>query len=75
MIQIDGGCQKCGRMTNVTFDVNNVTGHIDVICASCHSKYYSMEAVRDAKLQKLLKRTIWMKIKDFVGVGKHYRNP
>ncbi len=68
MIEINGGCQKCGRMTSVSFDAGNRSDIPDVICVSCHSKYYSMEAVRDAKLDKLLKKTIWSKIIDFIRV-------
>jgi len=68
MIEINGGCHKCGRMTSVSFDAGSSSDIPNVICVSCHSKYYSTEAVRDAKLKKLLKKTIWSKIRDFVRV-------
>ena len=67
---IEGGCDRCGMITYVIQDAANLPGIPKLICASCHSKYYSEEAIRDAKLKKLLKKTIWSKIKDFVGVGK-----
>lgn len=56
MIQIDGGCQRCGRMTQVSFDSKDWGNEPKLICSSCHSKYYSMEAVRDKKLNSLLKK-------------------
>lgn len=73
MVEINGACHKCGRMTSVSFDTTNTNTNTwsdipELLCASCHSKYYSEEAVRDAKLEKLLKKSIWSKIRDFIRV-------
>lgn len=63
-ISIEGGCQRCGMFTynsKEQYDANNGK----LTCQSCYQKYYSEEAIRDAKLAKLLKRSIWSKIRYF----------
>jgi hypothetical protein len=67
MISIEGGCQRCGMITynsKEQYDKNNG----ELTCRSCYQKYYSEEAIRDAKLTKILKRSILSKISDFVGL-------
>jgi hypothetical protein len=65
-MRIEGGCERCGMFT-----YNNMNGEEKpsfedkLICQNCHKKYYSEEAIRDVKLKKLLKRSIWSKIKEF----------
>jgi hypothetical protein len=70
-VVIEGGCQICGMFTyselselsnsKEQYDANNG----ELTCRSCYQKYYSEEAIRDAKLAKLLKRSIWSKIRYF----------
>ena len=63
-ISIEGGCQRCGMFTynsKEQYDANNGK----LTCRSCYQKHYSEEAIRDAKLAKLLKRSIWSKIRYF----------
>lgn len=67
MIIIEGGCDKCGLFTQNDSEVYQANRG-KLFCRSCYEKYYSEAAVRDAKLGKLLKKSIWSKIRDFVGV-------
>lgn len=67
MITIEGGCHRCGMFTY------NSKHHYDankgqLTCQSCWEKYYSIKAIRDAKLNKLLKKSIWSKITNFFRV-------
>ena len=56
MVSITGGCNKCGRLIeSQSFDP--VTGEIPIlICKECYDKYYSLEAIREQKLNKVLRR-------------------
>ena len=56
MIVLDGGCDKCGKlMQSKAFDP--VTGEIPIlVCTDCYNRYYSLEALREQKLNKVLKR-------------------
>jgi hypothetical protein len=56
MVSITGGCNKCGKLIqSKAFDP--VTGEIPIlICNDCYNRYYSLEALRDKKLNKVLKR-------------------
>ena len=56
MVSITGGCNKCGKlMQSKAFDP--VSGEIPIlICNDCYNRYYSLEALRDKKLNKVLKR-------------------
>ena len=59
MIVLDGGCDKCGKlMQSKAFDPT--TGEIDsmMICNDCYNRYYSLEVLREQKLNKVLKRGI-----------------
>lgn len=59
MIMIEGGCDICGRYTQITFDVNEYRGVPKLVCNSCWDKYYSKEAIRGAKLKGILNRGIF----------------
>lgn len=67
MVQIEGGCDRCGLLTENDLEVYEANRE-RLICRSCYVRYYSEEAIRDAKLGKILKKGIWSKIRDFVGV-------
>jgi hypothetical protein len=56
MIVLNGGCDKCGKlMQSAAFDP--VSGEIPLlICKECYNKYYSLEAIRDKKLNSVLKK-------------------
>ncbi len=60
MVNLTGGCNKCGRLIeSQAFDP--VSGEIPLlICKECYDKYYSLDAIRDKKLNKLLKKK-WYK--------------
>ena len=62
MVSITGGCNKCGKLIeSQAFDP--VNGEITIlICKECYDKYYSLEALRDKKLNKLLKKSIWKRL-------------
>jgi hypothetical protein len=75
MIQIEGACHKCSKLTHNDFESyrrNNNT----ITCYQCWEKYYSEEAIRDAKLKKLLRRNIWQKLRDFepIFIIRKYKN-
>ena len=57
MVSITGGCRKCGKrkflMESQAFDP--VVGEIPIlICNDCYNRYYSLEAIREQKLNKVL---------------------
>ena len=56
MVSITGGCNKCGRLIqSQAFDP--VSGEIPIlICKECYNRYYSLEALRQQKLNKVLRR-------------------
>ena len=58
MVSITGGCDRCGKlMQSKAFDP--VTGEIPIlVCNDCYNRYYSLEAQREQKLNKLLKKSI-----------------
>lgn len=60
MVNLTGGCNKCGRLIeSQAFDP--VSGEIPLlICKECYDKYYSLDAIRDKKINKLLKKK-WYK--------------
>ncbi len=60
MVNLTGGCNKCGKLIeSQAFDP--VNGEIPLlICKECYDKYYSLDAIRDKKLNKLLKKK-WYK--------------
>ncbi len=60
MVNLTGGCNKCGELIeSQAFDP--VNGEIPLlICKECYDKYYSLDAIRDKKLNKLLKKK-WYK--------------
>jgi len=66
MVSITGGCNKCGKlMQSQAF--NPTTGEIPLlICKECYDKYYSLEAIREQKLNKVLRRGIRERIKEWL---------
>jgi hypothetical protein len=61
MISLTGCCDKCGRlMESAAFDP--VSGEVPVlICKECYDRYYSLEAIRDKKLNSILKKDGFIK--------------
>ena len=66
MISIEGGCNKCGKlMQSQAF--NPTTGEIPLlICKECYDKYYSLEALREQKLKRILRRGPIERIKEWL---------
>ena len=66
MVSITGGCNKCGRLIqSQAFDP--VSGEIPIlICKECYDKYYSLEAIRQQKLNRVLRRGIRERIKEWL---------
>lgn len=66
MVSITGGCNKCGRLIeSQSFD--SVTGEIPIlICKECYNKYYSLEAIRDKKIKRVLRRGPIERIKEWL---------
>jgi hypothetical protein len=66
MVSITGGCNKCGRLIeSQAFDP--VSGEIPIlICKECYDKYYSLEAIRDKKLNKVLRRGLKERIMEWL---------
>jgi hypothetical protein len=61
MIVLDGGCDKCGKlMQSKSFDPNTGEINIMMICNDCYNRHYSPEAIRDKKLNKVLKKKWWL---------------
>lgn len=63
MVSITGGCNKCGKLIeSKRFDP--VNGEIPLlICTECYNRYYSLDAIRDKKLNKVLKRGMKERVK------------
>ncbi len=61
MVSLTGGCDKCGRLIeSPAFDP--VTGEIPLlICKECYDRYYSLETIRDKKLNSVLKKDGFIK--------------
>ena len=66
MVSITGGCNKCGRLIeSQAFDP--VSGEIPIlICKECYDRYYSLEALRQQKLNKVLRRGIRERIRQWI---------
>ena len=66
MVSITGGCDKCGKlMQSKAFDP--VTGEIPIlVCDDCYNRYYSLEAIREQKLKKVLRRGPIERIKEWL---------
>ena len=61
MVSITGGCNKCGKLIeSQSFDPGGETPTI--VCNDCYNRYYSLEAQREQKLNKLLKKSIWKRL-------------
>jgi hypothetical protein len=66
MVSITGGCNKCGRLIeSQSFDP--VSGEIPIlICKECYNRYYSLEALREQKLNKVLRRGLKERIMEWL---------
>ncbi len=71
MITIEGGCHRCNMLTHNDKEVYEDNQN-KLICQICYDKYYSEVAIRNDKLKKLLKKSIWQKIKN---IFKKNQNP
>ena len=67
MIVLTGSCDKCGKlMQSKAFDPKwwkiGITGEINImmICNDCYNRHYSPEAIREQKLNKVLKKKWWL---------------
>ncbi len=61
---IEGGCECCGRYTQCDFDSTSIKSEPKLICSECNEMYYSTTAIRNNKLNKILKKSFMSKIKD-----------
>ena len=62
MIVLTGGCDRCGKlMQSKAFDPSTLftDPNYRVICDDCYNRYYSPQAIRDKKLNKVLKKKWW----------------
>ena len=68
MIVLNGGCDKCGKvMQSNAFDPDPVTGEIPIlVCNDCYNRYYSLEALREQKLKKVLRRGLSKRIMEWL---------
>ena len=73
MIVLDGGCDKCGKLVNFVNSVmqskafDPVTGEIPIlVCDDCYNRYYSLEAIREQKLNKVLRRGLRERIMEWL---------
>ena len=61
MIVLNGGCDRCGKLIqSKAFDTNTEEINIMMICNDCYNRYYSLEALRGQKLNKVLKKKWWL---------------
>lgn len=63
MVCIEGGCKNCGRYTQISFESSNPPDNIQIVCSDCYKKYYSPEAIRDKKLNQVLKKSFIDRVK------------
>lgn len=64
MVAIDTPCKKCGRYTTFVFSPSEP--ETKFICQVCYDKYYSLEAIRDQKLKKILKKSLFKRFIDYI---------
>jgi len=60
-------CQSCHRMIDI--DTRKISAKVPcylLLCDDCQIE--AKNNLREAKLKKILKKSIWSKFKDFVGV-------
>ena len=66
-VMLTGGCMKCGRFCSTGIDSHlmkngeiidhfNYTTSFDIVCYLCYDKHFSIESIRDKKLNDLLKK-------------------
>jgi hypothetical protein len=65
MVGIDTPCKKCGRYTTFVFSPR-IEPEPKFICKSCHDKYYSLEAIRDQKLNKILQKNLFKRFINYI---------
>ena len=53
-----GPCSKCYLENCLTHKIDNSSP----ICSECYDKYYSIEAIRDKKLNSLLRDKLYKRI-------------
>ncbi len=66
MITLNGGCDRCGKlMQSKAFDPNTlfIDPNYRLICDDCYNRYYSQEAIRERKLNQVLDKSVWSKLK------------
>ena len=62
MIALTGSCDKCGKlMRSKEFDPTTKIDY-NMICDDCYNRYYSLGALRQQKLDKVLKKSIWKRL-------------
>jgi hypothetical protein len=66
MITLNGGCDRCGKlMQSKAFDPNTlfIDPNYRLICDDCYERFYSPEAIREKKLNQVLDKSVWSKLK------------
>lgn len=66
MITLTGGCDRCGKlMQSKAFDPNTllIDPNYRLICDDCYERFYSPEAIREKKLNQVLDKSVWSKLK------------
>ncbi len=53
MVDIHGGCDRCGRLSNNSLDSYERYG-CKLYCSECEDKYYSISSIRDNKIDYIL---------------------
>lgn len=63
MVILQGGCDNCGRlMESRSFDPN-IDETPKLICNDCYERFYSPQAIRERKLNQVLDKSVWSKLK------------
>lgn len=67
MVEVNSYCKKCNKFYTVEIDSSNPNTHNDLfgkwICSYCKHKYYSKSAKRNQKINILLKKSLFERIK------------
>ena len=64
MVNLTSPCNYCGLVTTISLDVigNDFRGG-HIVCPDCYEKHLSPSAIRDKKLEKVLKKSFLDKLK------------
>jgi hypothetical protein len=63
MVMIQGGCYNCGEYVELHFETSNPPDpNVKLICNDCYKNYYSPEAIRERKLNKLFKKSLFKRL-------------